>query len=650
MTGTHLLSIGVLGALLLLPGLLVGLAAGLRGWVLFGAAPVATYGVIGVFSPYFPGLLPRWSVWGLLLGTVIAAALLLAVRWAAHRWYGRFQEPVEMPSVWRWQHHVAVAAAVAVAAGVGLLVTYRATGAFTGIHQFWDAMFHVNATRFIADSGQSAPGALRVINAPDNPDFYYPNAYHVLQATVVQITGQPIPDTLNIGGGAFAATLSLGMAALVRVTSGRPALATTTALVSCAVSSFPAGLQFFGPLWPFAAGITVIPSFLALFTVAVRSRALSVLVLTALGTVGLAALHPSAAIAAAVYGIGFLLVRWVAARKVPLRELGALAITGAVAAVYVLPQLIAAARSAGNATVSWPTVAAPGPALGGVFFLNFDVPYPQWWLVLPMLVGLFSIKKLVGLRWILFGGAFFTLLFVVAASYKGFLVRLLTDPWWNDVWRFAGLVALAQIVLIGSGLVVIRDTALRGLSDFRAGLGDARGARVGALAVVLLLLVVLTQGFYRDLNRKVINAAYSNGPTVSELERAAMDELRAEVPPGDLVMNDPLDGSPWMWALDGVRPVFGHALDPAADFKVIGPDRAALFDHFDELDTDERIQDIVRRQRITHVYIGEGFATPTSKRAPGMDDLASVRSLELVFSNAGARIYRVVLPGGTTPG
>ena len=48
-----------------------------------------------------------------------------------------------------------------------------------------------------------------------------------------------------------------------------------------------------------------------------------------------------------------------------------------------------------------------------------------------------------------------------------------------------------------------------------------------------------------------------------------MAELRTIVPPGATVMNDPGDGSPWMWALGGVRPVFGYPFAVSAEYPVI---------------------------------------------------------------------------------
>lgn len=627
---------------MMVPGALVGVAAGLRGWLLLGSAPVLTYGVVAITSALPDSLMPRWSPVVLLVGAVVLAAVVLATRLVGARLLGGFQRELVVPSRWAWWHHAGVLAAMGAAGAVGLLVVYRATGAFTGVHQFWDAMFHVNATTFIADTGQAAPSALWAIYAPQTDDYYYPNAYHVLSATVLQMVDISVPELVNLHGGLFAGLLALTTVALVRVANGRPALALGAAVAACGVASFPAGLLFFGPLWPFAAGVVMIPGFLALFVAAMRGRALPVLVATALAAIGLAGLHPSAALATGIFGGLYLLFRWISRRKVPVPDLVVLAVVGVLAGLYVLPQFLAASRTASGVAVSWPLFSTPGPALGQMLFLNFNITYPQWWLAVPMLVGLASLGALRGLRWYALGGGVFAVLFMVAASYKGALAMALTGPWWNDAWRFAALTTLAQVVLIGHGLVVIRDK----VTGWRPALTRV-APRLAVLAALLVAVVVGSQNLYLDKNVEVVANAYKNGPTVSSGERTAMGELRGLVPADSVVMNDPMDGSPWMWALEGVRPLFGQALILPAEAKRIGPERLALYERFDEIDTDEQVRRAVDELGIEYVYVGEGMASPSSKRAPGLRELDSARSLRLVYQNPDARIYRVVL-GPTT--
>jgi hypothetical protein len=642
MTASQLAALACFVLVLFLPGLAVGAAGGLRGWLLAGSAPVLTYSLVGLVSPLVPGLAPRWSVWVLLTGAVVIALVVLGVRLAAARWLGRYQEAVTMPSRWQRPHHAGVAAAVVLAAVVGLVVMSRATDAFTGVHQFWDAMFHSNATRYIADSGQSAPAALAALNAPDKPDFFYPNAYHVLGATVLQLTHLPVNELVNVYGGLYAGIFSLSIAAVVRVANSRPALAAASAVAASCTATLPFGLLFFGPLWPFGAGLVVLPGFLALFVATVRSHRVEMIVLTALGAIGMSALHPSAALATGVFCACYLLLRWIGLRRVPLVELRSLVVLGVLAGLYVIPQYLAATKAAATLDVSWPIIAPAGQALGALLFFNY-VSAPQWWLVLPALIGLVAIRRLAGLHWLMLGGAVFAVLFVLAASYKGWLVSLLTNPWWNDAWRFAGLVAIAQVVLIGHGIVVARDGVLGQLARWRAGATGAVRVRGATLVAVGLVIAAASGGLYMRPNARAIHNAYGNGQTVTGNERNAMAELRTIVPPGAKVMNDPVDGSPWMWALDGVRPVFGYPFAVPAEYPVIGPDRVMLYEKFDELDSNQKVRDLVRSSNIQFVYVGSGLASPTVARAPGLARLDSVRSLRLVYENSDARVYRVEL-------
>ncbi len=64
--------------------------------------------------------------------------------------------------------------------------------------QVWDSVFHANATHYIAATGRSDPAALRNLNNPVATSYYYPNAYHVLAATAVMITGSPVSAVLDV--------------------------------------------------------------------------------------------------------------------------------------------------------------------------------------------------------------------------------------------------------------------------------------------------------------------------------------------------------------------------------------------------------------------------------------------------------------------
>src|SRR5882757_594896 len=144
----------------IVPGVLVGYASGIRGWLLAAASPALTYGVIGIFGPLAPMIGIRWNALTLLGGSVLCAAVAFGVRWL-------FRSPdARQPRAgldWSRSRHWMLAGAVLVATAVGLLAMARASG-FTAIPQWWDAEFHANALRVIADSGNSSPAALAAID------------------------------------------------------------------------------------------------------------------------------------------------------------------------------------------------------------------------------------------------------------------------------------------------------------------------------------------------------------------------------------------------------------------------------------------------------------------------------------------------------
>lgn len=631
----------VLLVLLMAPGLAVGLASGLRGWTAVGAAPLLTFGVIAISAPIAPSVLGRWSIWAFLLATAVAALIGFAVRFLGRRWVGA-GEPANQLVPWSPWQHAGVAAAVLATTALGLAVTARATHMLTDIHQFWDANFHANAVRFITDTGQSQPSALRAINDPANAGFTYPNGFHVLGATALGLTGAPITIVLNTQSALLAGMFALSMACLVRIAGGRPLLAAGSALTAGMFSSFPYDLEFFGPIWPFATGLAVMPALFTLLINALDAPRPALVVTSALAICGLVTLHPSITLTAVIIGLCYLVQRWVSARRVPLPELGLLAAAGALSAIYALPQLLSMSSTAQADKFEWPLYVSAARSLGELLFLGHEDRPPQWWLVIAMAFGLFGIRKLKSMYWWLAGGVIFAGLFVMTSSYKGALVTALTSFWWNDRWRFAALVVPAMVVLAAQGIVVARDslaTLLRKRAE-----QFAPWQRVTAVSLLVVLLFVASKGFYQGRNTQRIKDAYSGGyPTVTKSEEQGIDKLATLVNKDDLVMNDSRDGSPWMWALDDVHPVFGHVINEKATADAVGEDRVALFYRFNRIDTDPQIRSVVEKLRITYVYEGWGFVAPYLTRSPGMTDLDKVKALELVYSNEHSKIYKIRL-------
>ena len=630
------------------PGLAVGRALRLRGWLLAAVAPLLTYGIVAAAGSALPLIGIRWSP--LVLAGV--TAVLATAAWPVCRRRRDDDRAADLP-VWSRVHHLGIAVAVAVGALVGLAVSYRATAGFSAVPQVWDVVWHSNATHFIAETGLSHPSALKSLNDPATPGFYYPNTYHVAAATVVMITGAPVVTVIDVSVGVFTGLLALGMAALVRQNGGRPALAAATAVLSCAFTAFPYDLLPWGTLLPFNTAVSLLPGFLALLTAVLARRGdpLGLPLGLGLAALGLLGLHPSVIIAAVPLGVVLLVGTWLD-RRPRAADIGALAVAAGAAAVLGGPLLLASSRAAAGTAHDWPAGMLAADALGQLLFLGHEQTYPQYWLVLLAVLGLVFRGAVRPVLWYVAGSTLFAVLFVMAASYEGTLVAVLTRPWWNDKWRFAGLWSLAVVLLAAGGLVAVRDGVVRLAERVFPALRRVTERRrvavsVAALTGVTLVVAVVTNGLYFTRNETRLAQAFADGPTVSPHEVRAFDRLAELVPEGTLVMNDPYDGSALMYALTDVRPVFASPLVPPYDIDAMGPDRRVLFESFNRIDTDVAVQEAVRHLNVGYVIACKGFIPPANEPAPGMRGIGTQRSLTSVYENADARVYRIDLTRAT---
>lgn len=609
---------------LFVPGAVIALAAGQRGWVVAFAAPPVTYGLVGIAGPLLPLLGLRWSPVMLVAVTLVFAGLAFAARRIFRR--GEPEAPF-----WHRSRHFLLAGAIMLTAIVGLVAMYRASDAFTAIPQWWDAGFHADAVRFIADTGNSSPSALKAFAAPAATSYFYPNGYHVLAATVYSLGHWSVPQVLNVVNGCQAGVFGLSLACLVREVTGRPAFAIITGLLACAFTGFPYDVQVWGPLFPFTAAVALLPAVLALFLRVVAVPTAGRITVAALAVVGLTAVHPSVTISATVLAVLYLAQCWLTARRVPVADLRVLGVFAGVTCVLGVFQLLGTLTASGEPVVGWPPYEQAGDAFGRLVTGSDSLPLPQWWLTALAVVGLLTVRRIAALWWWLVGAGAFALLFVFAAYLGSPLVHALTAPWWGDSWRLAALAT--------PGLVVLASLGLASLADLLAGV---HRFRIVAFGLVVVALLAVTRGLYVGRNTERLAQLFPGGPVVSNDDVTAMNTLAKLVPPGSTVLNDPFDGSPWMLALDDLHPVFGQPLILPQDAPGEGPQRMLLLDHLNQLDTEPAVGQALRDLHVQYVYLGGGFLTPQLTRATGLRDLDSVHGLSLVYANAQARIYRVV--------
>jgi hypothetical protein len=240
-----------------------------------------------------------------------------------------------------------------------------------------------------------------------------------------------------------------------------------------------------------------------------------------------------------------------------------------------------------------------------------------------------TFRKLGDLRWLGAVGLIFGGLFVAAAAYDTWWSSDITRPWWNDRFRLIALAAIPLCVIAAHGLAQLQ---LR-LAEVMHKVPVARLAAAGAVVVVAGLL---TSGFYAGRNEHRMSFNTGDGPAVSPGEVAGYEELAKIVPAGERVLNDRGDGSVWMYALAGVRPVAGHY-----DATLTGPDANLLAKRFNKYDTDPKVRAAVRELHVGYVILGRGFLRSEAERQPGLRNLSEVKALTKVYQTRDAIIYKI---------
>lgn len=675
-------------ALTAVPGLAVVLVSGLRGWTAAAAAPLASFGLVtaaGTACTLF-GL--RWSVGAVVVATVVAIVLAAAIRVVSALVRRRLgidvTEDSDLPSRWLGWQGLAVLAVTAGVSVVGLAMMYVATADLQGIPQGWDANFHANVVRFIADTGNPDPAALAAIHYYDDPvGFYYPNGFHLFASIVYDLTGAPVATVLDAATAVIPPILTVGLVGMLRRFRVRPALAASAALMSISVQALPYDLIWRGPLLPNALGLALVPAFITLLHTALADRSIPAIALVPIGAGALVAIHPSNAFVAAVYGGAFIVERWLLSQRVIRTDLALLAVAGAGAVALSMPAVLGSFSNAANEPIFTWAADLPFPhALGDLVMFSHGSDFPRIWLTLLLVVGVANIRKLRQQWWLLAASGVFALFFLLAAGYQRDWIAALTRPWWNDRWRLIAVAAPGLMLLAAQGLVSIVDWTRRRLPAVLTGVaerlpdrlparlgsrltgagaaarpaGVARMTRVAeragvwlrrplvAPALGVLVLLVLTNGLYARTNLDRVARFYEGWPAVTPNEQAAYEELGRIVPPGTLVMNQGTDGSAWMYAIAGVKPVNGHA-----DQTKLGPRQKLLQAKFNELDTNVEVQHVITEMNIRYVIVGEGFLGGITRRDPGLRDLDKARSLTLVYENRDARIYEITAPNGAQP-
>src|SRR5574337_1265739 len=642
------LASGVATALLLLivPGAIIGVCARLPWPAAVAVGPALTYGAVGLAIVPFGAIGIPWNSWTALATLVVLSAAAAGLR----RLPARHRDDDETAPTTTPGRVVTVGAGVLLGAVLIGCAAVRGIPNWQSIPSTWDAVWHANAVRFIMDTGQASPthmGELR--NVETHAVLYYPSAFHALTAVGCQPTGAA--PTIGYTLSALAASVWLFpvSAALLTwrllgrtATESQAAAAATAAALSASFTALPY-VEFGTAAMPnlVAYGIAV-PAFALVTSVPAHRDRIPVAVLA---LVGVFSVHLTGGVVAALLVVAWWLGDglWHPSRD---RRTDAAALAGvaAAAALLLLPQLLSVRNQADIiAGHSFLTHEGRKSGLRDALLLHTrhlnDFPIQYALVTLAVIgAGILLAKKI---WWPLALWAVLVVAIVHSSAPFGGAasgaIGRFTNLFYSDPRRLMAMLTLLLTPMGGIGLAALVALIIAAARRPATRWGT-RPVPWGAVAAVSLVAsTVLLAWHYLPRHRLLLGDKYDS-VMIDERDLRAFAYLATLPGARDtLIGNANTDGTAWMYAAAGLRPLWTHYDFPMQQGP--GYQRFIFWAYADDADTDPRVAEAVDALNIRYVLI----SGPTVRGFPLPDGLVSLdksRSWTKIYDNGEASIYR----------
>lgn len=598
------------------PGLLVGSAAGARSWHRWALAAPITFTAAGVGAIVLALVGLPYTV-TTFAGTVLVIAIAAwAIRYAARRRGAAWstsagsRQSERAPEAPRWARPAAIAAGVLIAVSTISARLLGGIGSPTAIAQLFDNVFHLNAIGLVHSSGNGS--SLTLGNLTEASRGFYPAGFHDVVALVVGLGVDDVSVALNVVSILLASAvwpISL-MFLTTRLFGNRAEIIVMTGVCAGLFAAFPYRLFSFGVLYPFMAGLTMLPVLIALVIEFFRtnpstpSARLVPLAALAATVPGIALTHPSVVVAGLVLGTPYVVAsafRVISARAdgdgAKLHTTLAVAYVVGTIVVFLLvrPPL---------STAPWDPIQDPRAAVGSIFLMSPGTGLIGWALIPLFAVGaVHAVRRLRQFGGILATAAIGAVLYFASAAMWHPLVRdILAGVWYRDTERVSALFAIACLPLVILGAATIVRGAARGLR--RVVPRSTSGVRtLSALIVVAVMIVAVGQRGALAQAQTWLGQSFGQAgvePLLSEDERALLEELPDIVPADEVVLGDPSTGA-------SLTPAFSdrEALAPHI-FGERSPQERLLLNRWDRAGVDPAVCDVVHE---LHAYWALDFGT-----------------------------------------
>jgi hypothetical protein len=467
---------------------------------------------------------------------------------------------------------------------IGVFLTWllflRKLNGYDSISQLFDNAWHLGIIRKFVDTGNYSTLVSGNI-VPTVGSSFYPTGWHSLVALVMSMSGVSIGIAENaVNAMIVGIVFPLSMYILARAVFGdKKVILFASAVTPLMFAAYPWRFLTFGPLYSNLLSYAVLPSVMTSMMFIIKagttgSNRIRYGLLFLVSAIGIAITQPNA-----IFTLGVLLApylfwqipkylrvfSWSASR----RRMGVIGAQGLLLAMIVIVWSSLYSLPALQRTVNWewPAFVTKVQAFIDVVFVGFRDAEPQVLLGILIFIGIIYTIVNIEYLWISVSYIIFCILYLIGASTDGFAKKILTGFWYHDAYRLGASAVVMGVLLSGLGIYVIFRVGDYILDNvFKENLMSTR-ARVAVAIIVVssIMCVVFYPNYYLAGTGDITtpfgairrDVHFWNSPdepkSYTQHERAFVDRVKRHIPKGQVVLNQPYDGSAYAYGIDGLN-------------------------------------------------------------------------------------------------
>ncbi|MFT4147290.1 MAG: hypothetical protein QM632_00615 [Micrococcaceae bacterium] len=620
--------------LLYVPGLFLSMAFKFRNFAGLVVAPAFSAVTLSLLAILLHALGIAWQWWDNLVFSLVISLLVFGIRYILNR--KKETEEVVPPelytknSIWLF---------VAFLSGFLYVAYFMMSGIFNPYTPAlsWDSVFHINAIRYIIDSGSASPFTLNDFKSVHG---FYPAVFHQLVSEIVLYSGSGIPAAYNSVTLVVSAVLWVSCMLFMLYTffPTQKLVWVLGMIIAAGFPLYPYRLLSWGGQMPNLFGYAFIPLAIAAIYILVRKpehiklSEVQRYVLVIVSVVAATLTHPSA-----LYSIAILTVALIVEYFVDIYKNAETPQAKKYALGYALFFVVAAIVVWINFSASsyWDPSLSLGPALLDSLSYNFFddgmIPYAA---LVPF--GLFVAIYRKEWRFIAIGYIVVLCFYLICvAAPEGKFREILTSAWYSEAARIVALLIPFAVVLI---CLLLNELLQRIPTDFK----------VPVVASLLLAALVVTNNEpMKTMMHKTFITTYeiSDQQFLMNPDKYNMIQELDDYVPEDsgVIVNNPYNGGALVYGLSNRKVMF-----PVLGGNYINDDEKIIATQLNQASNIPEVCEALNRENATYALdFGQSYVpTPKDQHPAGPDftgliGLENSPGFELIHDDGIARLYKI---------